>query len=198
MCVRAPSKSNSFYLYPGGHIYLHPQKPKMAEFCCYFWRHTLVLSLLLDWSPGKTVTWVWLGEVVGIDSWFNLSNFPHCPRCVTVMYKRGDIPVNVLISTPWLQSVQTTNVALLSCMCIWYNYYYYCYYLRNILERERYCKREGGCEIHHQDSMLWPFSVKAIRWISLWGHVFSFVAVNVGLHLWRVHFLFFILVLCFL
>lgn len=48
-----------------------------------FWRHALkmqLLSLLLDWSPGKTVTSVWVGKVVGIDSWLNFSNFPSLPQ----------------------------------------------------------------------------------------------------------------------
>lgn len=63
--------------------------------------------------------------------------------CYHDLQKGGGIPVNVLISTPWLQSVQTTNVAPLSRMCIWYNYYYYCYYLRNILERVIVKGREG-------------------------------------------------------
>lgn len=34
--------------------------------------------------------------------------------------QKVDMPVNILLSPPLMQSVQLTNVAPLSCMCIWY------------------------------------------------------------------------------
>lgn len=142
----------------------------------YFVFKMSVLPLILERCPGKTVTSACVGKVVATERSINFSSCPHCPTSVTIMYKRGDISVKILISTPWLQSVQPTNVAPLSRMCIWYNdydYYYYCYYLRNILERVIVNGRKGLNSYHH-NTILWPFSVEAIRWISLLDHVLSF------------------------
>lgn len=89
----------------------------------------------------------------------NSSSCPHCPTCVTITHKRGDISVKILISTPWLQSVQPTNVAPLSRMCIWYNDYGYCYYLRNILESV-IVKGRKGLNSNHHNTILCPFPLK--------------------------------------
>lgn len=137
---------------------------KKTYLCYYFVLKLSVLLLMLQWCPGKTVTSAWVGKVVATERSINFSSRPRCPTCVTLMYKRGDISVKILISTPWLQSVQPTNVAPLSRMCIWYNdydyYYYYCYYyLRNILERV-IVKGRKGLNSYHHNTILWPFPLK--------------------------------------
>lgn len=159
-CVRV-EQSYDIQSLPKGSICLHPWKWKRHNMCYYFVLKMSVLPLILERCPGKTVTSAWVGKVVAIERSINFSSCPHCPTCVTIMYKRWDISVKILISTPWLQSVQPTNVAPLSRMCIWYNDYgyYYCYYLRNILERV-IVKGRKGLNSYHHNTILWPFPLK--------------------------------------
>lgn len=121
----------------------------------------------------------------------NVFDFFHCPRCIIIMYKRSTCLWTFSLPFPLLQSVQLTNVAPLSCMCIWY----YCYYLKINLERI-IAKGSDGLMMHHHNwteiftlcflsdrSHEWKLQdafVNRIMFSVLWQYV--------GLHLWCVHF----------
>lgn len=132
------------------------------------------------------------------------SLFFSLPKMYYHHVQKVHIPVNILLSPPLLQSVQLTNVARLSCMCIWY---YYRYYLKKNLEKV-IVKGRNGLMMHHHNltDTLFRFlflfcQIEAIsgrtrRCICKLDHVFCFWQ-YLGLYLRSVHFLFFILVLCF-
>ena len=77
--------------------------------------------------------------------------------------QKVDMPVNIPLSPPLLQSVQLTNVAPLSCMCIWYNYY-----LKKNLERIIAKGRDGLMTHHHNWTEIFYLVFFVLDWSHKW------------------------------
>lgn len=154
---------------------------QMTSMDCELQRHKLkksLLSLILHCHPDKLWSQCdvkgWLVQKAKKEKSLFLNQclkLFSLPKMYYHHVQKVDIPVNILLSPPLLQSVQLTNVAPLSRMCIWY-----CYYLKKNPERV-IVKGRDGLRMHHHnwtEIFYFVFCFFCCCFLSDWSHKWEY------------------------